>query len=157
MKKKDKKLSIIVRKFMDNKYKYSYIEDGTYCYPHTDILKNKLGIKDDDFLFEIERKLVSLRVDELIVTPIKGNFDFSHLKAIHKYLFQDIYSWAGKPRTCAISKKDLFCLPEYIDNYSKEVFDKLKKQKYFIKYSYDKKINCLVELFADINAFAPFP
>ena len=77
MKKKDKKLSIIVRKFMDNKYKYSYIEDGTYCYPHTDILKNKLGIKDDDFLFEIERKLVSLRVDELMVTPIKGDFDFS--------------------------------------------------------------------------------
>ena len=79
-----------------------------------------------------------------------------HLKSIHKYLFQDIYLWAGKPRTCAIAKKDLFCLPGYIDNYSKEIFDKLKKQKYFIKYSYDKKINCLVELFADINALHPF-
>ena len=141
---------------MDNKYKYSYIEDGTYCYPHTDILKNKLGIKDDDFLFETERKLVSLRVDELISNPLKGNFDFSHLKAIHKYLFQDIYSWAGKPRTCAIAKKDLFCLPEYIESYSKEIFDKLKSQKYFINYSYDEKINSLVELFADINALHPF-
>ena len=141
---------------MDNKYKYSYIEDGTYCYPHTNILKNKLGIKDDDFLFETERKLVSLRVDELISNPLKGNFDFSHLKAIHKYLFQDIYSWAGKPRTCAIAKKDLFCLPEYIESYSKEIFDKLKSQKYFINYSYDEKINSLVELFADINALHPF-
>lgn len=141
---------------MDNKYKYSYIEDGTYCYPHTDILKNKLGIKDDDFLFETERKLVSLRVDELISNPLKGNFDFSHLKAIHKYLFQDIYSWAGKPRTCAIAKKDLFCLPKYIESYSKEIFDKLKIQKYFINYSYDEKINSLIELFADINALHPF-
>ena len=141
---------------MDNKYKYSYIEDGTYCYPHTDILKNKLGIKDDDFLFETERKLVSLRVDELISNPLKGNFDFSHLKAIHKYLFQDIYSWAGKPRTCAIAKKDLFCLPEYIESYSKEIFDKLKNQKYFINYSYDEKINSLIELFANINALHPF-
>ncbi len=47
-------------------------------------------------------------------------------------------------------------MPEYIDSYSKEIFDKLKKEKYFIKYTYDKKINCLVELFADNNALHPF-
>lgn len=30
--------------------------------------------------------------------PIKGNFDYQHLKDIHKYLFQEVYSFAGKDR-----------------------------------------------------------
>ncbi len=71
---------------MEDKYKYSYVNVGTYCYPNTDILINKLNIKDDKVLFDTERKLVSLRVDELIDTPIKGNFDFKHLKSIHNFL-----------------------------------------------------------------------
>lgn len=48
-------------------------------------------IKDGKFLYDTERKLVSLRVDELIDNSIKGDFDFNHLKSIHKFLFQDIY------------------------------------------------------------------
>ena len=103
---------------MENNYKYSYVNDGTYCYSNTDILINKLNIKEDIVLFEMERKLVSLRVNELIDKPMKGSFDFNYLKSIHKFLFQDVYEWAGTPRTCAISKKDLFCLPEYIDSYA---------------------------------------
>ena len=27
-----------------------------------------------------------------------GNFDATHLKAIHRYLFQDVYEWAGRTR-----------------------------------------------------------
>lgn len=44
-----------------------------------------------------------------MVRPIKGNLDFEHLKAIHKYLFQDLYDWAGKTRTCNIAKKQSSC------------------------------------------------
>ncbi len=141
---------------MEDKYKYSYVNDGTYCYPNTDILINKLNIKDDQVLFDMERKLVSLRVDELIDTPIKGSFDFKHLKSIHNFLFQDIYKWAGTPRTCSIAKKDLFCLPEYIESYANDVFGSLEKENYFIKYDYDETIKKLVDLFSDINALHPF-
>lgn len=87
---------------------------------------------------------------------MKGNFDFKHLKDIHKYLFQDIYSWAGNIRNCNIAKKDLFCLKEYIEIFGNDIFDKLKKENYFINYDYSKKIDKLVELFADINALHPF-
>ena len=141
---------------MDEKYKYSYENDSEYCYPKTDILKNKLNITDDKFLNETERKLVSLRVDELFEPYINGNFDFMHLKEIHKHLFQDIYDWAGAPRTCAIAKKDLFCLPQYIDNYASDIFSKLEKENYYINHDYDSTLNLLVELFADINALHPF-
>ncbi|PID43440.1 MAG: hypothetical protein CSB48_05070 [Proteobacteria bacterium] len=75
-----------------------------YVYPGTRVLKNKLGIKNLAGLREAEENFVSIRIMEIEKTPIKGSFDYSHLKAIHKYIFQDVYSWAGKPRTIGISK-----------------------------------------------------
>ena len=91
---------------MEDNYKYSYVNDGTYCYPNTYILINKLNIKDDIVLFEMERKLVSLRVNELIDKPMKGSFDFNYLKSIHKFLFQDVYEFAGKFRKIDFSKHE---------------------------------------------------
>ena len=69
--------------------------DSTYCYPNSDVLKNKLNITDSNELFEAEKELTAIRLRELQGNPIKGNFDFNHLKAIHKYIFQDVYDWAG--------------------------------------------------------------
>lgn len=141
---------------MDDKYKYSYINDGSYCYANTDVLKNKLNIIDDEELHNRERKLVSLRISELFDNPIKGNFDFNHLKKIHGFLFQDIYSWAGKIRTCSIAKKDLFCLPEFIENYALEVFGNIEKNNYYFDYDFEEKLMKIVDLFSDINALHPF-
>ena len=80
---------------MDNKYKYTYERTADYCYEVTDVLINKLNITNDEDLFNAERELVSLRTYELNEKTLKDNFDFKYLKDIHKYLFQDVYSWAG--------------------------------------------------------------
>ncbi len=139
-----------------DKYKYSYEWTPNYCYKDTDILINKLNIKNEKDLFNAERTLVTLRTNELFDNPVKGNFDFKHLKSIHKYLFQDIYRWAGEVRNCNIAKSDLFCLSEYIDNYADDIFSKLKENNYYLNYNYDKKIEQIVKLFSDINALHPF-
>ena len=141
---------------MDDKYKYTYENDSEYCYPNTSILKNKLNITNDDDLYKAEMELVAYSITNLVQEPIKGNFDFEHLKLIHKRLFEKVYDWAGIPRKCAIAKKDLFCLPQYIDNYANDIFRKLEKCNYFITYNYERKLKCLVEIFADINALHPF-
>lgn len=141
---------------MDNKYKYSYERTSEYCYKGTDILINKLNIINDEDLFNAERELVSLRTYELNEIPLKGNFDFDYLKSIHRYLFQDVYSWAGNIRNCNIAKQDLFCLKENIETFANEVFTNLKKENYFFNYDNEKKLEKLVELFADINALHPF-
>jgi len=93
---------------MDNKYKYTYEKTADYCYKGTDVLINKLNITNDEDLFNAERELVSLRTYEINEKPLKGDMDFKYLKDIHKYLFQDIYRWAGDIRNCNIAKKDLF-------------------------------------------------
>lgn len=66
--------------------------DNKYCYPETDVLINKLNITDAGQLFEAEKELTAIRLRELQDNPIAGKYDFSHLKAIHKYIFQDVYS-----------------------------------------------------------------
>lgn len=81
--------------------------DSIYCYKNTSILKNKFNIINPEKLNQLERELTSIRVYDLIRKPIKGNFDFKHLCAIHFYIFQDIYEWAGAPRK-EISQK-LIC------------------------------------------------
>ena len=141
---------------MDNKYKYTYERTADYCYKGTDVLINKLNITNDEDLFNAERELVSLRTYELNEKPLKGSFDFKYLKSIHKYLFQDVYRWAGDIRNCNISKQDLFCLTEHIESFGNDVFNKLKKEKYFVDYDNETKLDKLVELFADINALHPF-
>lgn len=141
---------------MDNKYKYTYEKTANYCYKGTDVLINKLNITNDKDLFDAERELVLLRTHELNENPLKGNFDFEHLKSIHKYLFQDVYRWAGDIRNCNIAKQDLFCLTENIESFGNDIFKKLEEEKYFIDYDYETKIDKLIELFADINALHPF-
>ncbi len=141
---------------MDNKYKYTYEKNADYCYKDTDVLINKLNITNDEDLFNAERELVSLRTYELNANPLKGNFDFEYLKDIHRYLFQDVYRWAGDIRNCNIAKQDLFCLVEHIESYGSDVFNKLKNAKYFIDYDNETTVDKIVELFADINALHPF-
>ena len=82
--------------------------DSKYCYPDSDVLINKLGIKDSVKLFMAEKEATSIRLYELQQKPIKGKFNLDHLKAIHKYIFQDIYEWAGEQRTVDIGKGNLF-------------------------------------------------
>jgi cell filamentation protein len=45
-----------------------------------------------------------------------GKLDDKHYRAIHRHLFQDVYEWAGKPRSVRISKGgNPFCYPELLN------------------------------------------
>lgn len=79
------------------------------------VLLNKLGAKTDQELEEKERRLVAMRMVELRLLPIQGQFDLAHLQHIHRHLFQDIYHWAGELRTIGIMKgKTMFAAPHRI-------------------------------------------
>ena len=73
-------------------------DDSKYCYPNTDVLINKLDIKDKELLEEADALYSAQRLLELQAEPIKGDFDLQHLKEIHYYIFQDLYDFAGKIR-----------------------------------------------------------
>jgi cell filamentation protein len=77
-----------------------------YLYPGTKVLKNKLNIRDARSLNKAEYDFSFQRSAELKSHPINGKFDYDHLKRIHGHLFQDVYEWAGIPRTIAIYKAE---------------------------------------------------
>ncbi|SPF38694.1 hypothetical protein SBA4_220042 [Candidatus Sulfopaludibacter sp. SbA4] len=43
--------------------------------------------------------------------PIAGGYDATHLKAIHKHVFQNVFTWAGEFRTTALGKAEYFGQP----------------------------------------------
>ncbi len=45
--------------------------DELYCYPGSNVLKNKMGIRDMEQLHEMERKLTMLRILELLGKPVQ--------------------------------------------------------------------------------------
>ena len=83
---------------------YQYIDpDYTYTDPETGVLRNLANITDFNTLLLVESGAVTKRIAELQTTPVKIK-NSSTLLDIHRYLFQDIYWWAGKIRTVEISK-----------------------------------------------------
>lgn len=75
--------------------------EDSYLYPGSTVLRNRLGIADAARLDYVEREFVAQRISEGVPT---GHFDLSHLMAIHRHLFQDLYEWAGELRTVEIAK-----------------------------------------------------
>lgn len=130
--------------------------DVVYCYPESNVLKNKLNIHDENELEKIESITVSLRIAELFKNGIHGRFDFRHLKAIHKYLFQDIYEWAGTERCVNVAKGHIFCPYQYINTQAEKIFNELKNDNYFLDFDFNETMAHLIKLFIDINALHPF-
>jgi cell filamentation protein len=77
-----------------------------YLYPDSDVLRNFFGIHDSVLLESVEADYTGFRLKQLMDSPLPGNFDFDHLCRIHKYIFQDIFEWAGKPRIINIFKAE---------------------------------------------------
>jgi cell filamentation protein len=75
-----------------------------YVAPETGVLRNIAGLGDSALLEEYEGEMSIMRQIELLEAPLPASFDFAHLKAIHRYLFQDVYAWAGEPRTVDMAK-----------------------------------------------------
>lgn len=78
-----------------------------YVYEGTNILKNKLNIKDEQMLIDIETQFFI--ANTLDMTSIVEEIDMKSrysVQQIHKFLFQQIYEWAGEFRTVNIHKSE---------------------------------------------------
>ncbi|WP_455543921.1 Fic/DOC family protein [Intestinibacter sp.] len=141
---------------MQDQYYYEYELDSHYCYPGTYILKNKLNITDIDELKSAERSITSLRTAQIMQNPIEGTLDFNYLKSIHKFIFGDIYEWAGKIRTVNISKGNSFCRCEFIEEQMNSVMKKLEREKYLENLSAEDLSKRLAYYIGEINAIHSF-
>lgn len=118
---------------------------------------NKLGIEDADQLKNAEEEIVAARMVEIIENPVRGNFDFTMLQAIHKKLFADLYDFAGKVRTVRIAKdSSVFCYPEFIQENQSRIFEELKRNRYLLGLTLDDFVKKFAALTGELNALHPF-
>lgn len=105
-----------------------------YLYPRTQTLKNRRGLRDAAQLQTFETSAVARRMYELRQTDALTGLNLAHFKAIHGYLFQDVYEWAGQLRTTALGKQEFaagggvhwFTAPEQMEAKLTSLFANLK-------------------------------
>lgn len=96
------------------------------------VLINTLGLTTTEELNKAEGELTSPRITSLVISPMRGVYDLDHAKQVHRYIFQDIYPWAGEVRRVDISKNDTrFLENELIGNAFVEIGQHLKDSGLF--------------------------
>ena len=142
---------------MFSKYDVYTTTQSIYCYPDSNVLKNKLNIRDNKLLKTAEEEITLIKQMELLKNPIKGNFSKAHLMNIHKFIFEDIYSFAGKIRQEQISKADtMFYPPNLIDRELDKVFAKIKEKNMLRENDQENVFDNLAYVMAELNIIHPF-
>lgn len=128
------------------------------CYEGTDVLKNKKGITDQSVLDRTERILTAYKLAILAsgdYSHIEQTWDYNHYMSIHKFLFDELYDFAGKERDEDTAKSHYFCLSNYIG-------EKLTEWLEIMDYNINKIINrnrlikSLGRSFIELNEIHPF-
>lgn len=128
-----------------------------YVYPGTNILKNRQGITDKQMAYDFERTFSSKRIGVLQKQGITGRFDAVHLKAIHKFLFQDVYDWAGEFRDIQIFKGlTEFTAPENIQSELDGLCADIRDKDYFRGLSKYAAADGLADAMCRLNQIHPF-
>lgn len=113
------------------------------------MLENKLGAKNSLELAEMEEKITKKKALELFETQKLDNFEigtFAGLSAIHKFLFEDVYEFAGKIRKENIAKNNFrFASVMYLENALVEI-DKMPQS------NFDE----IIEKYIEMNIAHPF-
>ena len=113
------------------------------------ILENKLNITDPAELAREEEKISKKRAKKMFDTEYLNTLDagtFQSLKAIHKYLFEEIYEFAGEIRKVNIAKGNFRFTPlAYIEEAVKNI-EKMPQSTY----------EEIIEKYVEMNIAHPF-
>ena len=111
--------------------------------------ENKLGIKNSSDLAREEEKISKKKAMELFENDIFDTMEvgkFSSLKAIHKYLFEDIYDFAGEIRKVNLAKGNFRFTPLMYLEVALENIDKMPQSTF----------EEIVEKYVEMNVAHPF-
>ena len=112
-------------------------------------LENKLNITSSSELATVEERTSKIKALELFENGLLDTFEvgtFKGLSDIHKYLFEDIYDFAGKIRTVNIAKGNFRFAPVMYLNAALENIDKMPQS------TFDE----IVEKYVEMNIAHPF-
>lgn len=112
-------------------------------------LKNKLGITNSAELAREEEKISKKRALELFESGMPGGLEagtFAALAEIHRYLFREIYEFAGEIRTVNLAKGNFRFAPLMYLRTALENIDKMPQS------TFDE----IIEKYVEMNIAHPF-
>jgi len=125
-----------------------------YLYPGTDVLRNKEDIRDARELEAFERMATANRLETL---PDDIPITAEGYREIHRYIFQDVYDWAGEYRTVDIARSDdLFCLAPYVKQELERRFVAIRAENGLRGLGADQFAARAAEHISELNAVHPF-
>lgn len=125
-------------------------------YPGTEVLRNRLDIRDANRLEAAERYLVDRRLREGL-PPEARALSYAGFKAIHRHLFQDVYDWAGQERRYTTGRGDApFAVPEFIAPWMDKRFELLHSESNLVGLKRKAFAARAAEHVNEINAAHPF-
>ena len=129
-----------------------------YCYPDSSVLRNKFDIRDTQLLADVESLYKQQRLAELYTDhPVAERFELTHLSRIHRFVFQDVYAWAGKLRTVRIHKgQTTFAYPEHIKSEADRIFSSLRRENHLRDLPLPVLIERLAWYVGELNVLHPF-
>ena len=131
--------------------------NSIYCYPNSNVLINKLDLKNAKRLEKAEKMIVLAKLYDLRQGKIKGNFDKAHFISIHKYLFEDLYPFAGEFRKENIAKDSFsFAEWEFIESELDRLLIKLKEENYLNGLKQEDMAKRLSFYMSELNVLHPF-
>ena len=132
------------------------VVNSRYTYKGTNILVNKLDIKDKRKLERYEKKMVAFKLATINEVEFPNVFDEKRLKFIHNYLFGDVYDFAGMYRLENIIKDNfVFSQYEYIEDNIKKIVIEINIEE-LKKLSFDEFIKKVSYFMTELNVIHPF-
>ncbi|MBE6812647.1 MAG: cell filamentation protein Fic [Ruminococcaceae bacterium] len=127
------------------------------CYEGTTCLINKFNITDEEKLANVEAAITMAKAAALEKNPINGNFTFEHFCFIHRFLFEDLYEWAGKLREVEMSKKGTkFARSQDLASLCYACFERLQENNCFCGLKYSDFVENIVDFYCTLNLIHPF-
>src|SRR5690606_4949923 len=134
-----------------------YQHTSMYCYPGTDVLINLFDVQDEEKLKELEKVYTLFRLSELQLQKPADPVDAKAFLAIHRYLLQDVYPFAGELRQEMISKgTSSFAHPKHIETHLMKIFEELKAENYLKDLPRNGLVSQLAYFLSELNALHPF-
>jgi len=102
--------------------------------------------------------MTTRRLAEIAGSQSPGEFGAKHLQAIHRFIFQDVYGWAGEFRSVNISRPGQFpfAFSDQVQNSLNKLAGDLAKERRLAGLSQARFVKRAARYMGELNAVHPF-
>jgi cell filamentation protein len=135
-----------------------------YCYPHSNVLRNKFDIQDEHDLKAAEARVAAVALFALQDKPLSGPMNEERLKKTHQAIFQDIYEWAGSYRKDVgtmtkgreVGYQVTYGNSQFVPAEMERIFRELAVENYLHRLDPDRIAARLAYFYSELDSTHPF-